>query len=92
MFNIPSFGFGFVIGFGAGFVSREITSATKATIKPVAKEVIRSGMQALDKSREAFAHIGEAIEDLVAEVRSEKARTETPTTSKVQKKVSAKTN
>lgn len=79
MLNLPSFGIGFVVGFGTGFVSREIAGAAKRGLKPVAKEMVRSGIQVVDKSREAFAHVGEAFEDLVAEIRSEGKSTATET-------------
>jgi len=76
MFNLTSFGLGFVAGFGTGFVSREIVNASKDALKPLAKEVMRSGMQIIEKSRETFAHVGEALEDLFAEVRSESQEAE----------------
>ncbi|MFW7379843.1 MAG: DUF5132 domain-containing protein [Oligoflexus sp.] len=92
MFNLASFGLGFIAGFGTGFVSREIVSASKNALKPLAKEFMRTGMQAVEKSREAFAHVGEAIEDLVAEVRTESQEVKEAKTgpSKKKKTVAAK--
>lgn len=91
-FNIPSFGLGFIAGFGAGFVSREIASAAKEGLKPLTKEVMRTGMQVVEKGKEAAAHVGEAIEDLLAEVRqeakagNEKVATKQPKAAKTKKK------
>lgn len=67
MFNFPSFGIGFLGGFIAGFVSRELTTAAR----PIAKGAIRSSLSMIDRSREALAQMGESFDDLVAEARAE---------------------
>lgn len=67
LFNIPSFGVGFLAGFVSGFSTRELVAAAR----PFARGVVKMSIQAMDKSREVAAHIGEGFDDLVAEVRSE---------------------
>lgn len=45
--------------------------------RPLAKSLIKGGMLLYEKSREAVAEAGEAMEDLMAEVRAEEAIRET---------------
>lgn len=47
--------------------------------RPIAKGVIKSGLEAYDVTRERFAEIGEHVEDLVAEAQFERV-TERPGT------------
>jgi hypothetical protein len=70
-FNVPSFAVGFVSGFGTGFFTREWARFGQATLRPMAKAAIRSGILAVEKSRDALAMAGETLEDLIAEARSE---------------------
>jgi Protein of unknown function (DUF5132) len=39
--------------------------------RPIAKGLIKSGLRAFDKGIEAASHIGEAVEDIVAEAKWE---------------------
>lgn len=71
MFHFSSFGLGFIAGFGTGFLSREIVELAKEKLKPVAKEAMRVSLDAIEKGKEFVAHAGEAIEDLLAEIKSE---------------------
>jgi uncharacterized membrane protein len=69
--NLPSFGFGFVAGFGAGFFTREIVKAGRKSFEPVFKAAVKNTMVAIERGRESVAHLGETFEDLVAEARTE---------------------
>lgn len=91
MFNLPSFGIGFVVGFGTGFVSREIANASRDTLKPLAKEVVKTSMNAVDKGKEAVAHFSELVEDLIAEIRSDDKAAKQKTKRKGAKKASHET-
>lgn len=42
--------------------------------RPFAKSILRNGLTLYEKSREAAANMGEAMEDLIAEVRADAAR------------------
>lgn len=72
MFNSSRFGSGFILGFGAGFVSRDLMSANNSMMRPLVKGIIRAGYTLVEKGRESVAHMFETFEDLVAEVRTEK--------------------
>jgi|GEM_PF-3115912 len=78
MFNFSRFSAGFVIGFGTGFVSRDLMSSGPSIVKPVIKGFMKAGVNLLEKSRESIAGFAETIEDLLAEVRSEQVTKETP--------------
>ncbi len=78
MFNFSRFSAGFVIGFGTGFVSRDLISSGPSIVKPVIKGFMKAGVNILEKSRESIAGFAETIEDLLAEVRSEQVAKETP--------------
>jgi hypothetical protein len=62
---------GIAVGLGVAALIKEVAPAFKGAGRPLAKAAIKSGIIALDKSREAAAHVRETYEDLVAEVRSE---------------------
>jgi hypothetical protein len=62
---------GLCLGIGAGIAGRELAPAVKRIGKPFAKAAIKGGIQALEKGIEVASHLGETLEDLVAEVRSE---------------------
>ena len=69
MFGGPSFFGGFLVGFGTGFVSREITKIGLAVAKPLTKSVVKAAVTSLEKGKESIAYFGESFEDLVAEVK-----------------------
>lgn len=73
MFNSSRFSSGFLLGFGAGFVSRDLMSANNSMMRPLVKGVIRAGYTLVEKGRESVAHMFETVEDLIAEVRTEKS-------------------
>jgi hypothetical protein len=62
---------GLCLGIGAGIAGRELAPAVKRIGKPFAKAAIKGGIQALEKGIEVASHMGETLEDMVAEVRSE---------------------
>ena len=69
MFGGPSFFGGFLVGFGTGFVSREITRIGLAVAKPLTKSFVKAAVSSLEKGKESIAYFGESFEDLVAEVK-----------------------
>lgn len=71
MFNVQSFGVGFITGFATGLVTRELTAVTGTALKPLARGVVKSGYMAAQKVRESLALVSEAIDDIAAEVKSE---------------------
>lgn len=77
-FNFQSFGLGFVSGFATGLVARELTSVTTSALKPVARAFVKTGVLAYERLKESVAHVGEAIEDIVAEVQVETAAEAVP--------------
>ncbi len=64
---------GIAAGVGAIVLAPLLVPAVAKVGKPVAKAVIKGGIVAYEKSRTTFAEAGEAIEDLVAEVKAELA-------------------
>lgn len=59
------------VGIGAVVLGPVIIPAVAGVLRPVAKEVIKLGLIAYDKGREAAANLGEMTEDLTAEARAE---------------------
>ncbi len=72
MLKTSKFSSGFMLGFGVGFVSRDLLSVENSMTRPVVKGFIKAGVTLLEKGRESVAHLFETVEDLLAEVRSEK--------------------
>jgi hypothetical protein len=71
IFNLQSFGLGFISGLATGVLARELGSVSGSALKPIAKALIKTGVIAMQKARESLAHMGEAIEDIMAEVNAE---------------------
>lgn len=71
MLKASKFSTGFLVGFGAGFVSRDLIANGSSYFKPSIKGVMRVGMKLVEKGRESIASFTETLEDLMAEVRSE---------------------
>jgi hypothetical protein len=63
-----SFFVGLAAGVTAGLV---LPKPGRPVLRPLTKGAMKSAMLALRKGQEGVAHIGEALDDLVAEVRSE---------------------
>ena len=51
----------------------DIISGIRAALRPMAKELIKGGIVAIDKASEFVAEAGEQIKDLVAEAKAELA-------------------
>ena len=62
---------GLAVGIGAAVLGPVLVPALGGALRPVAKGVIKAGLMAYDKGREAAASLSEMTEDLAAEVRSE---------------------
>jgi Protein of unknown function (DUF5132) len=63
---------GLVVGIGAVVLVGPMLLPVVATVaKPLVKGVIKTGMTLYDKGNEVVAEVGEMIEDLMAEVKSE---------------------
>lgn len=69
MFGGAGFGSGFLVGFGTGFVSRELAMFTMAIAKPIGKTLMRAGVMGIERGRESLAYLKESFDDMVAEVR-----------------------
>jgi hypothetical protein len=92
MFKNSRFSTGFVIGFGAGFVSRDLMASSGSVFRPLVKGFLKTGVALAEKGRESLAHVLETVEDLLAEVRSESkpAPAEPPAASPAQPQVKIK--
>ncbi len=71
MFNFSKFSTGFVLGFGAGFVSRDLLANGSSVMRPVMKGFMKAGVAVMEKTRESVVEFTETLEDMLAEVRSE---------------------
>lgn len=89
VFGTSSFTGGFLVGFGAGFLSRELLHLGVAAMRPLSKVVIRTGLSAYERGRESVAYFTESFEDLIAEVRSD-LRTEAVAEGEAKEGVGAK--
>lgn len=67
----------FIVGVTSGLVAAVIAPmlvpAIKRGSRPMAKGLIKGGMLLYEKGREATAHAGEMIEDVMAEIHAEQA-------------------
>ncbi|MDZ8050372.1 MAG: DUF5132 domain-containing protein [Aulosira sp. ZfuVER01] len=70
---------GIIAGIGAVLLAPIIIPVVAGIGKPLAKKLIKGGIVAYEKSKGAFAELGETWEDMVAEARAELAEDrETP--------------
>lgn len=70
---------GIIAGIGAVLLAPVIIPVVAGIGKPIAKSIIKGGIVAYEKSRGAFAELGETWEDIVAEAKAEIAESkETP--------------
>ena len=65
---------GFLLGFGAGFVTRDLLNKGPSIFRPAVKSFIKIGFKLSEKGRESLANLMETTEDLFAEVRGEASR------------------
>lgn len=70
---------GIIAGIGAVLLAPVIIPVVAGVGKPIAKTLIKGSIVAYEKSKGAFAELGETWEDIVAEVKAEIAEErETP--------------
>jgi len=70
---------GIIAGIGAVLLAPVLIPVVAGVGKPIAKSIIKGGILAYEKSRGAFAELGETWEDIVAEAKAELAENrETP--------------
>lgn len=71
MFRFTGFSSGFLLGFGAGFVSRDLLASDASYVRPFVKGAMKTGMNAWEKGLETLSSLAETLEDIMAEIRSE---------------------
>ncbi len=64
-------GKGIALGIGLAVILPAAATAMAPALKPVARSLLKTGMLAFEKGREASAEFGEMVEDLIAEVQEE---------------------
>jgi len=69
--GINDLGKGVAIGIGLALVLPAAATAMAPALRPLARSLLKTGMLALEKGREASAEFGEMVEDLYAEVQEE---------------------
>ncbi len=62
---------GLAFGIGATILAPVVMPMVAAIAKPLAKAAIKSGVLLYEKGRETVAEVGEVVEDLVAEAKTE---------------------
>lgn len=62
---------GIIAGIGAVLLAPVVIPVVVGIGKPIAKSIIKGGLVAYEKSKGAFAELGETWEDIVAEARAE---------------------
>ena len=75
----------FLLGFGAGFFSREAYEFGKKNLSPVMKNASEASKEWFEKGKESLAHLQENFEDLVAEFKAHTTQPEKPETAKKKK-------
>ena len=64
---------GIIAGIGAVLLAPVLIPVVAGIGKPIAKSLIKGGITIYEKSKGAFAELGETFEDMVAEARAELA-------------------
>jgi hypothetical protein len=64
---------GIIAGIGAVLLAPVVIPVVAGVGKPIAKSLIKGGLNLYERSKGAFAEIGETWEDIVAEARAELA-------------------
>lgn len=67
---------GLIAGIGAVLLAPVLIPVVAGIGKPIAKSIIKGGLVAYEKSKGAFAELGETWEDIVAEAKAELAESE----------------
>ena len=71
IFSGSGFAGGFIAGFATGFCTREISRFVIKVSKPVSKKATEFGTEVFERGRETVAHMGETLEDFIAEIKSD---------------------
>jgi hypothetical protein len=69
---------GIIAGIGAVLLAPVLLPVVTGIGKPIAKSLIKGSIVAYEKSKGAFAELGETWEDIVAEARAELAESKEP--------------
>ena len=64
---------GVIVAVGAAVAVPVLLPVAASVVRPLVKGAVRTGIVLYDKGNEAIAGMGEVIEDLVAEIKSEAA-------------------
>lgn len=67
---------GILIGVAAVKLAPYVAPVLAGAARPVARAAMKSGLVAYEKGKEAFAELGEIMDDLLAEVQAELAEAE----------------
>jgi hypothetical protein len=70
---------GLAFGIGATILAPVVMPVLAAVAKPLAKAAIKGGVLLYERGRETVAEVGEVVEDLVAEAKTEIAETQDET-------------
>jgi hypothetical protein len=62
---------GIIAGIGAVLLAPVVITVVAGVGKPIVKSIVKGGLVAYEKSKGAFAELGETWEDIVAEARAE---------------------
>ncbi|QYX32420.1 DUF5132 domain-containing protein [Sphaerospermopsis torques-reginae] len=62
---------GIIAGIGAVLLAPVVIPVVAGVGKPIVKSIVKGGLVAYEKSKGAFAELGETWEDIVAEARAE---------------------
>jgi hypothetical protein len=62
---------GVAIGLGVALAAPVVIAALAPVVKPIARSALKVGIMAYEKGRETLEEIGEAVDDVVAEVEEE---------------------
>lgn len=68
---MKKFVFGLCVGIGAGIAGREVAPTIRRIGKPFTKAALKVTLQALERGIEAASHLGESLDDLIAEAKAE---------------------
>lgn len=88
-FKFTGFSSGFLLGFGTGFISRDLLANESSYLRPFVKGAMKTSMNAWEKGMEAMSSLGETLEDIMAEIRSEGKKTEARAPTEIRRKKAA---
>jgi hypothetical protein len=65
---------GMAVGAACVIFGRRLMAPVRRLARPTAKAALKSGLTAVERSREVVARLGEELEDLAAEVEAERVQ------------------